>query len=125
MNADLAEVSKRYGAVGHPLRNRSGSRSSNSRDGSQLRPDPGRYTKYLSLRNRKIVEQNYHRGSRHEDSSSSPNNSASRRSPEPMPEPISQPLQSCLKSTSSRVSDLRNHASVEQLQHASAHSPLR
>lgn len=55
MNADLAEVSKKHGVMGHPLRNRSA--SSNSRDGSKTRgPDPNRYKKYLSLRNRKIVE---------------------------------------------------------------------
>ena len=47
MNADLAAVSKKHGGVGFPLRNRSA--SSNSGDG---RPDPTRYTKYLSLRNR-------------------------------------------------------------------------
>ena len=64
MNADLVEVSRKYGAVGHPLRNRSDSRSSDGRGGSHLRPDPSRYTKYLSLRNRKIVEHNFHRGSR-------------------------------------------------------------
>jgi len=51
MNADLASVSKNHGMVDHPLRNRSA--SSNSGDG---RPDPNRYMKYLSLRNRKIVE---------------------------------------------------------------------
>ena len=52
MNADLAEVSKKHGHVGHPLRNRSVS-SHASGDG---RPDPNRYMKYLSLRNRKTVE---------------------------------------------------------------------
>ena len=55
MNADLADVSRRYvggAGGGQPLRNRSA--SSNSGDG---RPDPNRYKKYLSLRNRKIIEQ--------------------------------------------------------------------
>ena len=52
MNADLAAVSKKHSKVGHPLRNRSVS-SHASNDG---KPDPSRYAKYLSLRNRQIVE---------------------------------------------------------------------
>ena len=54
MNADLAAVNKRQSKVGYPLRNRSA--SSNSGEGSQTRPDPNRYKKYLSLRNRKILD---------------------------------------------------------------------
>ena len=54
MNADLEAVSRKHGKMGHPLRHRSA--SSNSAEGSVGRPDPNRYMKYLSLRNRKIVE---------------------------------------------------------------------
>lgn len=72
MNADLAAVNKRHGQVGYPLRNRSA--SSNSGDGTQNRPDPNRYKKYLSLRNRKIVERQNH----YEDTHNS-NNTTSHR----------------------------------------------
>ncbi len=61
MNADLADVSKKgenTQSIAAAPRKRS--TSNNSRDGSNLKPDPNRYKKYLSLRNRKIVE-NQHR----------------------------------------------------------------
>ena len=57
MNADLAAVSRKPGKAGYPLRNRSA--SSNSGEGSQTRPDPNRYKKYLSLRNRKILDRQH------------------------------------------------------------------
>ena len=63
MNADLAAVNNRrpiHGGVGHPLRNRSASSNSGGGEGSLSRVDPNRYKKYLSLRNRKILE-NKHR----------------------------------------------------------------
>ena len=63
MNADLAAVNNRrpnHGGVGHPLRNRSASSNSGGADGSLSRVDPNRYKKYLSLRNRKILD-NKHR----------------------------------------------------------------
>ena len=61
MNADLAAVSRRPGKAGYPLRNRSAS-STSGEGGSQTRsvPDPNRYKKYLSLRNRKILEKQHH-----------------------------------------------------------------
>ena len=84
MNADLSVVSRRYSGVVHSLRNRY--TLSNSRDGNagQGRPDPNRYTKYLSLRNRKIVGNQYRQG--HEEEGNSPNEEASQRALEAMPD---------------------------------------
>lgn len=135
MNADLAEVSKKHGKMGHPLRNRSA--SSHSGDGTRG-SDPNRYMKYLSLRNRKIVESKI-KGS--EETSSYQTTST------PNLEHVqdqSRPLQPILKSTSSRVQDLRfrdgslhktsstdslphiqSHRSLEKATRPGNHSPLR
>ena len=75
LNADLAAVSRKNThatGVGHPLRNRSASSSADGRSNSRGAADPGRYAKYLSLRNRKIIE-NKHRGMMYEDTNSSQN----------------------------------------------------
>jgi len=87
------------------LRNRSA--SSSSREGSRSRPDPNRYKKYLSLRNRKIVEQQYQRGLEETSSRHTASNQNIESQHEAMMIEHERPLHPILKSKSSRVSDLR------------------
>lgn len=94
MNADLATVSRKHGKMGHPLRNNR-SASNHSEEGTKA--DPNRYMKYLSIRNRKIVESKV----RNLEEQSSNTNSTPNL--DHVQDQHMRPLQPILKSTSSRV----------------------